>query len=263
MPNLITKILKQLFGKQRRQTEQPTQEEEILLHTVLEYSRIISQYIPYFNTLSSQEKQRFIKRTWYFRQSKVFHYIGLEEKEEIAILVSAAAVQLTFGLRRYKLSYFKHIYIMPDAYQFETPGDLYIGHVSPKGIYLSWKHFLQGYDNATDNVNVAIHEMAHALEYNNFINHADADPKFRADFQLFPVAYGPALAHMITTRRSYLRSYAYTNIREFWAVSVETFFENPAVLKAAMPKLYYVICEILKQDPLAQHRNTTIVKPAE
>jgi Mlc titration factor MtfA (ptsG expression regulator) len=259
MAGLVNKIIRRLFSKRKSGNEILGQEEEILLHTIQEYSRIISQYIPYFNTLSSSEKQRFIKRTWYFRSCKVFHYIGLEEKEEIAILVSAAAVQLTFGLRRYKLSYFKHIYIMPDAYQFEKPGDLYIGHVSPKGIYLSWKHFLQGYENGADNVNVAIHEMAHALEYNNFIDHAEADPKFRADFQLFPVVYGPALAHMITTRRSYLRSYAYTNIREFWAVSVETFFENPAVLKSTMPKLYYVICEILKQDPLSQHRNTTIV----
>ncbi|MBL7709178.1 MAG: hypothetical protein JNJ86_08895, partial [Chitinophagaceae bacterium] len=82
MPNHITKILKQLFGKQRMKAEQATHEEEILLHTVMEYSRIISQYIPYFNTLNSPEKQRFIKRTWYFRNSKVFHYIGLEEKEE-------------------------------------------------------------------------------------------------------------------------------------------------------------------------------------
>lgn len=263
MASLITKILKQLFSKKTIPAEQATYEEEMLLHTVMEYSRIISQFIPYFTTLSSSEKQRFIKRTWYFRNSKIFHYIGLEEKSEIPVLVSAAAVQLTFGLRRYKLGYFKHIYIMPDAYQFEKPGDLYIGHVSPKGIYLSWKHFLQGYENAADNVNVAIHEMAHALEYNNFMDHADADPKFRADFQLFPVVYGPAIAHMITTRRSYLRSYAYTNIREFWAVSVESFFENPAALKSAMPELYYVICEILKQDPLAAERNTTIVEFAE
>jgi len=49
-----------------------------------------------------------------------------------------------------------------------------------------------------------------------------------------------------------------TNIQEFWAVSVEAFFENPADLKINMPQLYDALCRVLNQDP-----NTTqkILKP--
>ncbi|MEJ0105339.1 MAG: hypothetical protein WDO19_23500 [Bacteroidota bacterium] len=60
------------------------------------------------------------------------------------VLISAAAVQLTYGLRNYLLPFFKDIYITADAYSTKAANDLYIGHVSPDGIYLSWKHFLKG-----------------------------------------------------------------------------------------------------------------------
>jgi hypothetical protein len=38
------------------------------------------------------------------------------------------------------------------------------------GDFISWKYFTRAMDDATDNVNVAIHEMAHALEHENFID---------------------------------------------------------------------------------------------
>src|ERR1700752_1793672 len=126
----------------------------------------------------------------------------------------------------------------------------FVGHVSPEGIYISWKYFLQGYADATDNVNVAIHEMAHALEHESFMDDASVDNEFKTDFVEFYSVSGPALAGAVVTSRSYLRSYAFTNMQEFWAVSVEAFFENPACLKQYMPDLYGTLCDILNQDPL-------------
>ena len=148
---------------------------------------------------------------------------------------------------------------MPDAYRDNNAGPHYIGHVSPAGIYLSWKHFLQGYADCSDNVNVAIHEMAHAVAYDNFFADRGIDWEFREDFSKFPAVFGPAIAGILVNKRCYLRSYAYTNIQEFWAVSVEAFFENPTGLKDNMPRLYTVIAEILNQDLQARHRiNTTV-----
>ena len=125
-----------------------------------------------------------------------------------------------------------------------------MGHVSPEGIYIAWKYFLQGYSDKTDNVNVAIHEMAHALEHESFMDDAGVDREFKADFAKFSAVSGPAFASAIVERGSYLRSYAFTNMQEFWAVSVEAFFENSASLKQSMPNLYGTLCDILNQDPL-------------
>ncbi len=133
------------------------------------YSSVIGSLIPYFNDLSAEGKKHFVKRAHHFRSIKKFHFVGMEENEETAILVSASAVQVTFGLKNYLLSHFENIHVLADAYQMEHDTEIYVGHVAPEGIYLSWKHFLFGYMKQNDNVNVAVHEMAHALLYNNFL----------------------------------------------------------------------------------------------
>ena len=89
-----------------------------------------------------------------------------------------------------------------------------MGHVSPEGIYIAWKYFLQGYSDKTDNVNVAIHEMAHALEHESFMDEAGIDKEFKTDFAKFSAISGPAFASAIVERRSYLRSYAFTNMQD-------------------------------------------------
>jgi MtfA peptidase len=255
MASIIHKIVRRLFRKVKPLSAEILPAEEVLLLKEVEgYAAIISACIPYFNQLTSKEKERFIKRVYFFKSCKSFHYIGLEEKPEMAVLISAAAVQLTFGLRKYRLTYFKDINVLADAYAIPDYPGLYIGHVSPEGIYLSWKHFLEGYKNDTDNVNVAIHEMAHALEYENFISETGIDWDFRMDFEKFQEVTGPLFVHVLLGKPSYLRGYAYTNLREFWAVSVEAFFENPQALKDHMPHLYRIISEVLNQDPLQLHK---------
>jgi len=138
---------------------------------------------------------------------------------------------------------------LADAYQMEDNNELYIGHVAQDGIYLSWKHFLYGYSYNSDNINVAVHEMAHALLYNNFFAQYGIDQHFRLNYEKFSTSTGPILADVIAKRRSYLRSYAFSNMHEFWAVSVEAFFENPEGLKKHMPDLYEALSRVLNQDP--------------
>lgn len=150
MSSLIRRAVR-LFAKP---VKRPSPRIKAPTHAMLEeikgYAPLISAYIPYYNLLSDQEKIRFNKRVYFFKASKKFLGLGLDVKPDMAILISAAAVQLTFGLRRYELSYFTNIYVVPDAYPIEEYPGLYIGHVEPGGIYLSWKHFLEGYVNDKD-----------------------------------------------------------------------------------------------------------------
>ena len=127
---------------------------------------------------------------------------------------------------------------------------MYIGHVAPTGIYISWKYFVTGFADYTDGVNVALHEMAHALHHENFIKETGIDWDFRKDFERLPSVFGPMITQAILQRKSYLRGYAFTNFQEFWAVSVEYFFENSQGLKDNLPQLYSILCETLNQDPL-------------
>lgn len=250
MHSLLRK-LNGLFGRVSEPSSTSVPGDTIISDDIFNnYSFIIGSLFSYYNDLPPDQKHRFVKRVYEFRKGKKFHFIGLENNEDTAILVSSSAVQVTFGLNNYLLSHFKDIYVLADAYHMDNDEELYIGHVAPEGIYLSWKHFIYGYSHKRDNINVAVHEMAHALLYNNFFAQYGIDSHFRLNYEKFSNSTGPILADVITNRRSYLRSYAFSNLHEFWAVSVEAFFENPGGLKENMPDLYDALCRVLNQDPM-------------
>jgi Mlc titration factor MtfA (ptsG expression regulator) len=250
MPNLFQNFFNNIFGSKPNKNTLSVPELPIPPEIANNYAVLISRVMPYFGRLTDANKHRFLKRVYNFRKAKSFLFKGLDPSEEIAILVSAAAVQVSFGLKNYSLSFFKDIYILSDAYQAINAKELYIGHISPTGIYISWKHFLQGYEDYNDGMNLALHEMAHALHHENFIQETGIDWDFRQDFDKLPSVYGPLMTQAVVERRSYLRGYAFTNFYEFWAVSVEYFFENPQGLKDNLPQLYAILCATLNQDPL-------------
>ncbi|HEU5164444.1 MAG TPA: zinc-dependent peptidase [Chitinophagaceae bacterium] len=200
------------------------------------YSATISRVLPYFNQLNASNKQKFLKRVYNFKKSKSFHFHGLDQQEAIMILVSAASVQVSFGLKNYMLPFFNDIHILADPYQALDSKETYIGHVAPTGIYISWKYFVNGFADYTDGVNVVLHEMAHALHHGNFIKETGVDWDFRKDFEKLPTVFGSIMTQLIVQKRSYLRGYAFTNFQEFWAVSVEYFFENSQGLKDNLPQ---------------------------
>ncbi|MFN5620319.1 MAG: zinc-dependent peptidase [Flavobacteriales bacterium] len=54
---------------------------------------------------------------------------------------------------------------------------------------------------------------------------------------------------MTYTRTHFFRQYGATNIHEFWAVAVETFFEQPDEFKTKYPALFHETCRMLNQWP--------------
>jgi Mlc titration factor MtfA (ptsG expression regulator) len=254
MSNPLHNIISSLLSNTNPAPEIPAKYKE-LTETIRFYHTTIQKHLPYYANLSKNNKLRFLKRVHYFQTSKTFHFTGMEPKPEIPVLISASAVQLTFGLRAYHLPFFKNIYILPDAYQAKEFNELVVGHVSVKGIFISWKYFLRGFEDDKDGVNMALHEMAHALRHQNQMKEFGIDKEFKTDFAKYTQQYGPVLIEALLHRRSFLRSYAFTNFEEFWAVSVEAFFELPAALKKHLPKIYHALCEVLNQDPLAEKNN--------
>jgi Mlc titration factor MtfA (ptsG expression regulator) len=252
MPNPLHKIIGAIISNKNTDSI-PAAYKELSDITRFEHETV-SKYISYYNQLPDVGKLRFLKRIYYFKNSKHFHYVDLEEKPEMPVLLSAAAVQLTFGLRSYLLPFFKDIYLIADAYRAENIEGLNVGHVSTTGIYISWKYLLEGFKNDRDGVNTAIHEMAHALRHQNNMREFGIDKEFHTDFAKYTQQYGPALIQALLHRRSILRNYAFTNFEEFWAVSVEAFFELPQELKTYLPGIYHSLCEVLNQDPLTEKK---------
>jgi Mlc titration factor MtfA (ptsG expression regulator) len=178
----------------------------------------------------------------------------MQAKPEMPVLISASAVQLTFGLRGYLLPFFKNIYLTADAYKAKEFKEVTVGHVSATGIYIAWKYFLDGFSDDNDGVNTALHEMAHALRRQSQMKEFGMDNDFKTDFAKYMQQYGPVLIQALMHRRSFLRSYAFTDFEEFWAVSVEAFFEMPAELKQYLPGIFSTLSEVLNQDPLSEKK---------
>jgi MtfA peptidase len=250
MADKILTLIKKLGWKKKKKVIEDPVDDVLPADVVSEYEPLLQSSLPYYNSLTGLEKDKFLKRLYRFYHSKDFHFVGLSESKEPSILISAVAIQITFGLKRFMLPFFRDIYITPDAYQVRGTGELYIGHVSPTGIYISWKHFLEGFRIPDDGLNVAYHEMAHAVHHENFIEHTGIDWDFREDFAKLSHVFGPSMSQLIKYKKSYLRGYAFRDFYEFWAVSVEAFFEDPKGLLENMPQLYDILRETLNQDPL-------------
>lgn len=219
------------------------------------YHEYLVKYNPYYLSLSGEQQQRFLSRTIHFLWLKEFRFHSMQEEDNISLLISAAAVQMTFGLKNYTLDYFPVIHVIRKEYILEMDKETYYGHVSRSGIYIAWNHFIQGFEDYSDSVNVGLHEMAHAVSFDVFLGQCDNhDHAFRCRLEGFAEEGRPVFRAMRRGMSHLLDDYGATNFDEFWAVCVETFFENPAEFKARMPDLYISVAELLNQDPLPEVR---------
>ena len=214
------------------------------------YHAIVSRYIKYYNRLGLEDQRKFLFRTYLFNKSKRFHYIEVQESAEMPILISAVAVQLSFGLDKFLLNYFNDIFVLRDDYHYGFYSRPFMGHVDQTGIYLSWDNFMKGLTGQTPDCNVGLHEMGHALAYVNFITETEEDKHFKKEFKNFSRVARPIFTAMQEGGKNLLGDYAATNYHEFWAVAVETFFENPVRFKHELPDLYEAMANVLNQDQL-------------
>ncbi|MCX6318566.1 MAG: zinc-dependent peptidase [Bacteroidetes bacterium] len=225
--------------------------QEDLGHYHSQYDDWLCRFNPYYASLSPELKERFLHRTITFLHTKEFRFHSLSYEPYIPLLISGAAVQITFGLKNYLLDFFPVIHVIRKEYVLHMDKETYYGHVSPSGIYIAWNHFLDGYADYADAINVGLHEMAHAVSFDVFLGQCDHhDHAFRSRLEEFSEEGRPVFRAMRSGMSHLLDDYGATNFDEFWAVCVETFFEAPDTFKSQMPDLYLSIAELLNQDPL-------------
>lgn len=217
-----------------------------------EYRRILLNKFPYYRQLNFQNRQKFQYRLKYFLKDKNFYgQENLEITDEMKILVGAAAVQVTFGFQAMQLPSFNKIILYPHAYYSKHSNKKHKGEVNSSGaIVFSWEDFLKGYQVSDDGFNVGLHEMAHALQMEDLIPNEEYS---FLDEEALNHWHEIAEVEMVRVRNGqnkFLRSYAATNQEEFFAVSVEQFFEQPGTFKNQLPEVYDALADLLQQDPL-------------
>jgi Mlc titration factor MtfA (ptsG expression regulator) len=232
-----------------------SQVQAVVVENGLVYHDWLIKSNPYYESLPKELKEVFIARMVSFMQSKQFHFHIIPEQEYIPVLISGAAIQLTFGLKNYLLDYFTDIHIMKKEYILSTDNETYNGHVSKTGIHISWRHFMYGYSNYSDSSNLGLHEMAHALQFDAYLGYECAnDRNFKSRLNRFSEEGRPVFRAMRTGMGLFFDEYATTNFDEFWAVAVENFFENATAFKQQLPVLYSEMCQLLNQDPTTLYK---------
>jgi len=211
---------------------------------------VLEKRSAFFNTLNEVAQAKFIMRLKKMMGIKTFIIHDVSGFKEMPILICATAIQISFGLDTYLLPNFTSFNIYPGAFLRTQPFLRFlIGNVSGNSINLSWEHFLQGFELPSDGQNVAMHELAHALYYQTFVVEENVDQDFRDTFAHFN-DHGNKVyeAEKRNTPRLY-SDYAMRDFQEFWAESIEIFFEKPTQLKNKYPDLYVAISNLLNQDP--------------
>ena len=225
-------------------------ESEVTTQDILRFESHLRSFT-YYTKLSPGGRVKFMNRLVEFMLSKNWEgWEGVEVTEEMKVLVSASATQLTYGIEHYVFPHFHTIRIYPKAYYYKLTGQYFKGGTSEGGIIsLSWKHFLEGYEDPSDRLNLGLHEWAHALKI-DLASEDDFDARFLNYFENWEAISYPEFRKMHEGEPSFLRAYAGTNMHEFFAVCIEHFFEVPVQFKLHLPVIYHHLSLLLNQDPM-------------
>jgi hypothetical protein len=198
-----------------------------------------------------------MRRIFVFRTLHFLEYIQFDSSPEIQlnleikVLVASGFIQITFGLKRYRLRHFKSIYIAHQPYTYQKVGVAYHGDTNPKTarINLVWSIVKEGFLIPDDALNLCLHEFSHALTIEN--QKRNCLNRFFSQRDLFRYFFitKREIQAMNQGKQSIFRKYGAANLMEFFAVSVEVFFEQPARFAIENPLLFEKLCFLLQQDP--------------
>lgn len=219
---------------------------------------LLEKEFPYYGKLSEDSKRLFLEKLNYFYHGKNFiPKRGFKIDEKIKILICASAAQLTLGLPLLKLAHFGRIWVFrKSSYQRRLEQRTYSDIQNEEGrMFFSWEQVQSGFDDPTDGYNAALHKLAEALLFE--------DGKLNEEHDFLDKKYLRELFQLFHSEKTFLRSGNHTfldktagkNFEDFFAVSIESYFERPLLLKKHMPDLYSAMSGILNQDTAELEEN--------
>lgn len=216
-----------------------------------EYDAILREKMPYYQKLSGEGKAYFIGRLKYaMERVPLAGREGMVITTEEKVLINACLTQLTYGFAKPHIPFLKGVILYPEPF-FSKLLDAWVKGLSMGNglVLLSYRHFVEGYEDTRDTYNLGLHEFAHVLrfqanEYGLF------DERLSAYFNEWEKVGYPVFMATRSRQQDFFREYGGTNSSEFFSVCVENFFEVPDLFREELPELYYHLCYLLKQNPL-------------
>lgn len=211
----------------------------------------LESYVDFYKQLSLEGRAKFIHRLELFVADKRFRPMNdFPLTEEHKWLLCSGAIMITFGLNEYMLRGIREIWVYPSEFYLSQIGKFLKGGATKNKVMLSWNNLKAGFADSEDALNLSIHEFAHAFEL-NLQRESDSDRRFLAYADVLEDIKSDAFTNLTSSDENTLRAYARTNRNEFFAVSMEYFFERPMYLFKTYPNLFVHLCVALNMNPLA------------
>ena len=183
---------------------------------------------------------------------------GLDVTDEMKVTIAAQASLLLLGVEGFYFDNVTTVLVYPTAFSRSSrdgsPASYRAGEAWQGGpIVLAWDSVLKGGRNEDDGHNVVVHEFAHALdgldgEMGGSITFGDRETDAQWT-QLVRTEFEALRLAKTQGRRTLIDHYGATNPAEFFAVSAETFFEQPHELRAEHPELFRLLKLYFHEDP--------------
>jgi len=229
---------------------------------------LIQRHVVFFHRLSASDRAELLGHVQVFLAEKRFEGCGgFEITDEVCVTIAAHACLLLLHRRTDYFPMLLTILVYPLTYMVEEKRQ--VGeHLWEEGIVsrlgetgrrmgslvLSWGAVKHGAADPADGKNVVLHEFAHQLDFEN--DAADGVPGLATREQ--QLAWADVMRSEFASLRAaeesgvptLLNTYGATDPAEFFAVSVEAFFEQPLALRTHHPRLYAELRTYFQQDPV-------------
>jgi Mlc titration factor MtfA (ptsG expression regulator) len=214
-----------------------------------------SQLVFPYSKISRKQRMEFIWRAKYFLNTTEIDFREFTNNDPVTFnrirnLIASVAAQMTFSLPDRCFDIYSRIIIYPDYFYSRAGKNYHKGETNPGAgvIVFSLRGITEGFELPFDGVNLIFHEFAHALH----LEHKGMDYNiFDEDVFEEVEKYTQHTFHSTLKPDFFLRDYALTNAAEFFAVSVESFFERPDEFKKRLPKFYSIMTRLFRLDPIA------------
>ncbi len=231
-----------------------------------EWPKWIANNFALWNRIPEDERSEILTRIHVFLAEKNFEGCnGLEVTDEMRVTIAAQACLFLLHRKHDYYPSLLSILVYPEPFVTEMAEIDEAGVVtevakdqagqtwSQGSLILAWDEVVEGGRDLSDGFNVVLHEFTHQLDLENgdidgvpYLNSNEAYAKW---IDTFGAALDAFRDDLDNGKRTFLDPYGAEHPCEFFAVAVESFFEEPKDFKRAHPDLYEELRAYFQQDP--------------
>lgn len=238
-----------------------------------EWALLLEEHLPLYSHFPDELKEKVHEKISQFVATTFFEGCGgLELTNEMILIVAGQACTLIVNHEGPPYPNLKTVLLYPSSFSslqegFDEMGNPKKERVTRLGeswsngtVILAWDSVTSGARNVYDGRNVTFHEFAHQLDQEN--DQSDGVPFLHASqaYHTWAEVLNDGFEKLIEKaergKRSVMDHYGATNRAEYFAVATECFFEKPRQMKKKHPKLYQVLKDYYRQDPLDWFSNS-------